>query len=66
MKRNSDFSLSNAPLYNSRIIKTYIYYVRKKYPHINISEILADAGMTMLFTLNIRSACRPAEMFAAT
>ncbi|MFP3999836.1 MAG: HD domain-containing phosphohydrolase [Desulfobacterales bacterium] len=47
MKQDSDFSLAKSPLYNSRIIKTYIQYVRKKYPHVNISDSLAEAGITL-------------------
>ncbi|MCF8024461.1 MAG: HD domain-containing protein [Desulfobacteraceae bacterium] len=47
MKPENESHLSNAPLYNSRIIKTYIQLLRKKYPHVNISEILEDAGITL-------------------
>jgi putative nucleotidyltransferase with HDIG domain len=39
-------SKSNTPLYNSRIIKAYLQLVRKKYPGINISELMDHAGMT--------------------
>ncbi len=46
MKPERDSSLSYEPLYNSRIVKTYIQLVRKKYPHVNISEALANADMT--------------------
>ncbi|MCF8110541.1 MAG: HD domain-containing protein [Desulfobacteraceae bacterium] len=45
MKQESAFSLPNAPLYSSRIVKTYIQFVRKKYPKVNVSAILASAGM---------------------
>jgi PAS domain S-box-containing protein len=34
------------PLYNSRITKTYLEYIRKKYPDLNIDYILEYAGMT--------------------
>lgn len=33
------------PLYNSRIIQAYLQLIRKKYPRINISNLLRDAGM---------------------
>jgi PAS domain S-box-containing protein len=35
-----------AALYNSRITKTYIEYIRSKYPDINTDSILEYAGMT--------------------
>ncbi|MFP4159746.1 MAG: HD domain-containing phosphohydrolase [Desulfobacterales bacterium] len=42
-----DNSPSDGPLYNSRVIKTYIQLVRKKYPHVNIPEILSNAGIKL-------------------
>lgn len=47
MKPENESSLSSEPLYNSRIIKAYIQLVRKKYPHVNIPEILGDAGISL-------------------
>ncbi|MBS3808563.1 MAG: HD domain-containing protein [Desulfobacterales bacterium] len=47
MKPESDVSPCPSPLYNSRVLKTYIQLARKKYPYVNVSEILADAGMTL-------------------
>ncbi len=38
----------NTPLYSSRIVKTYIDFLRKYYPDISISEMLDYAGMTIL------------------
>lgn len=35
----------NKPLYNSRIIDTYIKLVKNKYSYINVSELLNSAGM---------------------
>ena len=37
--------LKNAPLYNSRIIDTYIKLIKNKYSFVNISELLSHAGM---------------------
>ena len=37
----------DTPLYSSRIIKTYIDYLRKYYPDIPISELLDYAGVTI-------------------
>ena len=34
------------PLYNSRIINTYIEYLEKFYPEIDIDALLQDSGMT--------------------
>jgi PAS domain S-box-containing protein len=34
------------PLYNSRITKTYLEYIKNSYPEINIDSILEYAGMT--------------------
>ncbi len=34
------------PIYNSRIIKTYLEFIRKRYPDLNIDSILEYAGMT--------------------
>ncbi|MBA2880706.1 putative nucleotidyltransferase with HDIG domain [Desulfosalsimonas propionicica] len=36
----------NPSLYNSRIIKAYLHLVRKKYPDVQFSEVMAHAGMT--------------------
>jgi len=35
-----------APLYNSRITKTYLEYIKNSYPDIDIDDILEYAGMT--------------------
>ena len=35
------------PLYNSRLLKHYIEYVREKYPAINIPSMLSKAGITL-------------------
>jgi PAS domain S-box-containing protein len=32
-------------LYNSRIVKTYVAYVTRYYPHLNIESLLASAGI---------------------
>ena len=37
---------SDTPLYNSRITKTYVEYLNKTYPDVNIDNILEYAGMT--------------------
>ncbi len=37
--------LNNKPLYNSRIIDTYIKLIKRKYSYINIDELLCYAGM---------------------
>ena len=34
------------PFYNSRIIRTYVEYLRKQYPDIDIDSILVHAGIT--------------------
>ncbi len=33
------------PLYNSRIFDTYIRLIKKRYPHINVAELLSAANM---------------------
>jgi HD-GYP domain-containing protein (c-di-GMP phosphodiesterase class II) len=38
-------NLKNSPLYNSRIIDTYIKLINKKYSYVNIGELLSYAGM---------------------
>ena len=38
--------MNNNPLYNSRIIRTYVEYLRKHYPEVAIDSVLAYAGMT--------------------
>jgi hypothetical protein len=35
-----------SPLYNSRITKTYIEYIKNSYPDLDIDSILEYAGMT--------------------
>lgn len=35
----------NKPLYNSRIIDTYIKFVKNRYSYIDVSELLSSAGM---------------------
>jgi len=35
-----------SPLYNSRITKTYLEYIKKSYPDLDIESILEYAGMT--------------------
>lgn len=35
----------DTPLYNSRIIDTYIKLLKRKYPFVNIDEVLTHAGM---------------------
>jgi len=37
---------ADGPLYNSRIIRVYIEYIKKHYPHLEIGSILSDAGIT--------------------
>ena len=39
--------MQEIPLYNSRIIKTYVEYLSKFYPNIDMAPILKDAGMSM-------------------
>ncbi len=36
---------NNQPLYNSRIVHTYIQLVKKKYPSVKIQDLLKGAGM---------------------
>lgn len=36
---------SSEPLYNSRVIDTFIKLLRKRYPHVNVGELLSYAGM---------------------
>jgi HD-GYP domain-containing protein (c-di-GMP phosphodiesterase class II) len=38
--------INNTPLYNSRIIDTYIKLTKRKYSHVNISDVLNYANMT--------------------
>ncbi|MBM2833286.1 MAG: hypothetical protein HW406_447 [Candidatus Brocadiaceae bacterium] len=38
-------NMDNTPLYNSRIIDTYIKFIKRNYSYINISELLSYAGM---------------------
>ncbi len=38
--------MKNAPLYNSRIIRTYVEYLLKYYPDIAIDSVLLHAGIT--------------------
>jgi len=37
--------MDNHPLYNSRIIRTYVEYLRRHYPEVAIDPLLAQAGM---------------------
>lgn len=37
--------MENAPLYNSRLIKNYVEYLRKFYPQIDLNDILEYAGI---------------------
>lgn len=37
--------MNSMPIYNSRIIDTYLKLVRSRYPHVSISDILVYAGM---------------------
>ncbi len=39
--------INKKPLYNSRLIDNYIKIVKKKYPEVNISELLAYADMRL-------------------
>jgi signal transduction histidine kinase len=36
---------SSEPLYNSRIIDTFLKLLEKRYPHVNVGELLSYAGM---------------------
>ncbi len=36
---------SSEPLYNSRVIDTFLKLLGKRYPHVNVSELLSYAGM---------------------
>ena len=38
--------MNDTPLYNSRIIKTYLEHAEKHYPEINVDSVLRYAGMT--------------------
>ena len=40
-----DERLIDAPLYNSRIINTYVRLINRRYSHVAIEEVLAYAGM---------------------
>lgn len=37
--------LDNKPIYNSRIIDTYVKLIKRKYSYINVDELLSCAGM---------------------
>ncbi len=39
--------MDNIPLYNSRIIKTYVEYLKKNYPSIDVGSLLNDSGISM-------------------
>ena len=39
--------MAEIPLYNSRIIKTYVEYLKKFHPNIDVSQILKDADISM-------------------
>jgi len=45
LKNKSGVYLDSTPLYNSRIVNTYIKYIKKCYEHINILELLEYAKM---------------------
>lgn len=51
MKNNSDISNTSwskqLPLYNSKILRSYINYLRNFYPHVNIYEILKYADIEL-------------------
>ena len=38
--------MDNTPLYNSRITRTYVEYLQKHYPEVEIDSVLAHAGIT--------------------
>ena len=38
--------MNNSPLYNSRIIRTYVEYLEKHYPDIMVGSVLEYSGMT--------------------
>jgi len=38
---------SDIPIYNSRVVRTYVYYLREFYPNIDISSVLAYSNMEM-------------------
>jgi HD-GYP domain-containing protein (c-di-GMP phosphodiesterase class II) len=38
-------TIDNRPLYNSRVINTYIKFIKSKYSYINVSELLNYAGI---------------------
>ncbi|WP_306536196.1 ATP-binding protein [Geobacter sp.] len=39
--------MESPPLYNSRIFDTYLKLLRKRYPHVQIDELLRCAGMSL-------------------
>ena len=39
--------IDNKPLYNSRIINTYLKLIKRKYDYVNIAELLSYAGMEL-------------------
>ena len=39
--------MEKIPLYNSRIIKTYVEYLKKYYPSIDVGSLLNDSGISM-------------------
>ncbi len=38
-------TLSDAPLYNSRIINSFVMLIKQKYSYVNVAELLSHAGM---------------------
>ncbi len=38
--------MNDAPLYNSSLIKTYVEYLRHKNPHLQMEDLLRDAGIS--------------------
>ncbi len=39
--------MNDAPLYNSRIIKTFVEYLSTHYPGLDINPVLGHSGMTI-------------------
>jgi HD-GYP domain-containing protein (c-di-GMP phosphodiesterase class II) len=37
----------NRPLYNSRVIETYLHFIQSKYPHVSMDELLSYAEMEL-------------------
>jgi putative nucleotidyltransferase with HDIG domain len=41
----TEISYSGTPLYNSRIVSTYVRFIKTNYSYVNLSDLLAHAGM---------------------